>query len=362
MSTPRAIPKQIPHLTTAGQGIHALRPVEKLKAPFPYYGGKSAIADKVWSRFGNVPNYIEPFCGSMAVLLNRPTEARIETVNDLDCHIANFYRAMQFDAEGVAQHADHPVNEADLHARHKWLHNQKEWRERMKTDPDYYDVKIAGWWVWGLSAWIGGGWCRLPPTEQMPSVGHGGKGINRMEVRQPKPHVMGRDAGQGVHRVSLHQKLPHVGDGGTGVHRQSVSTNWLLDYFQRLQARLRRVRVCCGDWTRVVTEAVTICNGVTGVLLDPPYGVEKRDDVYAHESRDVSVAVREWALANGSNRDFRIALCGYEGEHDMPADWECVEWKANGGYSNQNQEVNDNKHKERVWFSPHCIKPSQLLF
>lgn len=27
-----------------------------------------------------------------------------------------------------------------------------------------------------------------------------------------------------------------------------------------------------------------------------------------------------------------IALCGYEGEHDMPTSWDCVEWKARGGY------------------------------
>jgi DNA adenine methylase len=43
--------------------------------------------------------------------------------------------------------------------------------------------------------------------------------------------------------------------------------------------------------------------------------------------------VREWAIANGGNPKLRIALCGYEGEHDMPKSWECVEWKAAGGYA-----------------------------
>lgn len=28
-----------------------------LKAPFPYFGGKSTIAKEVWARFGNVPNF-----------------------------------------------------------------------------------------------------------------------------------------------------------------------------------------------------------------------------------------------------------------------------------------------------------------
>ena len=36
-----------------------------LKAPFPFFGGKSRVADNVWSRFGNVPNYVEPFAGSL---------------------------------------------------------------------------------------------------------------------------------------------------------------------------------------------------------------------------------------------------------------------------------------------------------
>ena len=42
------------------------------KAPFPYFGGKSKAAELVWSLLGDVPHYVEPFAGSMAVLLNRP--------------------------------------------------------------------------------------------------------------------------------------------------------------------------------------------------------------------------------------------------------------------------------------------------
>ena len=42
------------------------------KAPFPWFGGKARIAAQVWQRFGDVRNYVEPFFGSGAVLLNRP--------------------------------------------------------------------------------------------------------------------------------------------------------------------------------------------------------------------------------------------------------------------------------------------------
>ena len=55
-----------------------------MKAPFPYFGGKSKVAGEVWRRFGDVPNYVEPFAGSTAVLLKRPDRhqwwERTETV------------------------------------------------------------------------------------------------------------------------------------------------------------------------------------------------------------------------------------------------------------------------------------------
>jgi len=133
--------------------------VKALRAPFPWFGGKSRAAHLVWAAFGDVPNYVEPFAGSLAVLLARPTSSRIETVNDIDCYLSNFWRAVQAAPELVAEHADWPVNEADLHARHRWLVNQAEFRERMKQDPEFFDAKIAGWWVWGLCQWIGSGWC-----------------------------------------------------------------------------------------------------------------------------------------------------------------------------------------------------------
>lgn len=62
---------------------------EILKAPFPWFGGKSRVAPQVWERFGDVDNYVEPFAGSLAVLLGRPTAPQTETVNDIDCYLAN---------------------------------------------------------------------------------------------------------------------------------------------------------------------------------------------------------------------------------------------------------------------------------
>lgn len=64
-----------------------------MKAPFPYFGGKRDIASEVWMRFGSPKQYIEPFCGSAAVLLAAPAPASLEVIGDANGFIANFWRA-----------------------------------------------------------------------------------------------------------------------------------------------------------------------------------------------------------------------------------------------------------------------------
>ena len=324
-----------------------------LKAPFPWFGGKSKVSDIVWERFGDVQNYVEPFFGSGAVLLGRPTDAGIETVNDLDCMVANFWRALQHDPDAVADAADWPVNEADQHARHLWLCSQEEFRERMKVDPEFYDAKIAGWWVWGQCIWIGSGWCSV----KLPRLADAGCGVHRQ-----LPHL--GNAGHGVHR-----KLPRLADAGTvgglcleEIDRTLGAREFLFQYMNELADRLRRVRVCCGDWSRVTTPSVTFRHGITGVFLDPPY--ETGDLQYAAGGigEGVSAKVAKWAVMNGENPDMRIALCGYEGEHQIPDSWQCVKWKANGGYASTGGAAEENSAKERIWFSPHCIVSQPTLF
>ena len=333
------------------------------------------MADLVWARFGDVPNYVEPFFGSGAVLLGRPHAPRIETVNDIDALLANFWRALQAVPDEVAEWADWPVNEADQHARHLWLVGRKaEMAAQIQGDPEYYDAQVAGWWVWGLSVWIGGGWCAgdgpwgQDEHGELVHLGGAGQGVQRKRVHLGRGQGVQRrrvhlgDAGQGVHRKLVHlgagrgvqRKLVHLGNAGQG----------LQHYMRALAARLRHVRVCCGDWSRVCGPSPTVKQGLTGMFLDPPYSAEAERDmaIYAHDSADVAHEVREWAIAHGDDPDLRIALCGYEGEHEMPASWEMVRWKAQGGYSSQgNARGRDNATRERIWFSPHCLTPRTLL-
>jgi len=321
-----------------------------MKAPFPYFGGKSRIADQVWARFGNTPNYVEPFAGSLAVLLSRPDEPKTETVNDLDCYLANFWRAVQKAPDEVAEWANWPVNEADLSARHLWLLQYKPLK--VQGDPDYFDAKIAGWWLWGVCAWIGSGWC----SGKGPWESIDGELTNRK-----LPHL--GDAGRGINR-----KLPHLGDAGRGINRANQFET-RLDYIKsiigELSIRLRDVRVCCGDWNRVMGAAVTCANWKqTAIFLDPPYTTEADCFVgaYANEDKSLGHVVAKWALEHGDDPAYRIAMCGYDGEYQFPDSWECVAWKTVGGYGGGlGGRGEANRHRERVWFSPHCLKPGFAL-
>jgi len=273
------------------------------------------------------------------MLLARPDEHEwwdnIETVNDIDGMIANFWRAVQGSPEAVARYADWPVNENDLHARHAWLLAEKQsLRARLEGDPEWFDPRIAGWWAWGISCWIGSGWV---------------SGVGPWNV------VAGELRKSDKNEVGINRQRPHFGGAGQGVHRKLL-TGGLHDYFQAMQNRLRRVRVCCGDWSRITGPAVTTRRGMTGVFLDPPYSVlaARVPGLYAHDDLDVANDVRAWAIEHGENPLMRIALCGYEDEHEMPSGWACYEWSAQGGLSNNSKIKNNNKHRERIWFSPHC--------
>jgi site-specific DNA-adenine methylase len=361
-----------------------------VKAPFPWFGGKRRVAAEVWAALGDVSNYVEPFAGSLAVLLERPeTHTGVtETVNDADEYLANFWRALSQAPDEVAKYADWPVNESDLFARHLWLvsKGKQAMKDGLAADPEWYDPKIAGWWVWGICQWIGSGWCAADgpwiiqdgkPVKaddgvrrKLPRLGDPGQGIYRTElvegVRRGRPAL--GNAGRGVNR-----QLPHLGDAGRGVNRKRPELGVpgkgvhrshdqdLFAYMNQLADRLRNVRVTCGDWSRVVTTGALSYGSTVGIFLDPPYSDEAERDMTLYSMEDGKVAhdVREWAIANGDNPRYRIVLAGYNGEHDMPDTWRVHAWTGTAAYQNaenagRNQE---NRTRERLWFSPNCLKP-----
>jgi len=444
----------------------ATRTIPKLKAPYPYAGGKFRAATHIWPRIGRVRNLIFPFWGSggdfwggVDLIFAEDYIPPIITINDIDCYIANFWRAIQANPDAVAVHANWPVNEADLHARHRWLvgvdfppinvpmiyatnpalraaylagfgargtgSDRRAFRERMRTDPDYYDVKIAGWWCWGMCCWIGGGWCtHRDGVGRRPSLAGDGQGEGIHRLKQQMPDTAAVSKGRGVHKNAsewnqkpqttdsangVHAKLPDIGghaggtgrgvamisEGGTrgpvlaegrpqlgdayargrGVHSNDSAETctrreiWLRGWFNELRNRLRTVRVCCGDWHRVCgSRSVTTRIGLTGVVLDPPYaakvdGKKNRDmSIYAEDCGDVAGEVRKWCIEHGDDPQMRIALCGLDGEHN---ELERRGWSVvawkGGGGYGNRNKENKNRERERIWFSPHCEAENQLF-
>ncbi len=70
--------------------------------PFAYFGGKTTLAHRIVGMLPPHRHYVEPFAGSLAVLLAK-TPAPYETVNDLDQHLMTFWRVLRDRAPELAE-------------------------------------------------------------------------------------------------------------------------------------------------------------------------------------------------------------------------------------------------------------------
>jgi hypothetical protein len=101
---------------------------------------------------------------------------------------------------------------------------------------------------------------------------------------------------------------------------------------------------------------VTVKHGITGIVLDPPYDDSRQGGLYRVDSQSIYQDVRRWCIENGNNPLLRIAYCGYEDGYQWPGGWVALEWKGPAGYDGQRKNgTNENRRRERVWFSPHCL-------
>jgi hypothetical protein len=128
-----------------------------------------------------------------------------------------------------------------------------------------------------------------------------------------RPEWQGRHACErapkGIHAIA--QKRPQLKKGGAGVHRAAYAIQpW-------------KPRPCLKG------------QGITRQLPD--------------------IGGNDGASGRGVHAKY---AAGYEGEYDFPSTWECVQWKANGGYGNQGESTRGraNAFRERIWFSPHCLQ------
>jgi len=281
-----------------------------VKTLFPYFGGKSSVSGMIWERLGTPKQYIEPFFGSGAVLFNAPNTASLEVIGDANGFVANFWRCAKHQPAATAEAADYPVSHVDLGARHVWLMSQRDRLGAELQDPDWPgDAKVAGWWLWGQCSWIGSGWC------------------DWFKAKNDE------------------DQIPHVSDAGRGLLTTGGAAAW--DWLHKVAARLERVRVVHGAWSRCLNNRYGADD--TAVFLDPPY--RAYEAIYGASC--VADEVEAWAKENAS---LRVCLAGHVGDYPTLEGWDVVQWDR-GRLTYSGAKTTD---KEALWFSPACLKPSAL--
>jgi DNA adenine methylase len=65
-----------------------------VKPPFAYFGGKQTMASRIASSLPPHRHYVEPFAGSLAVLLTKEP-SKLETVNDIDGDLMLLWRMLR---------------------------------------------------------------------------------------------------------------------------------------------------------------------------------------------------------------------------------------------------------------------------
>ena len=369
-----------------------------LKAPFPWYGGKTRWVEDVIEKFGDIGVYAEPFAGSLAVLLGSPKRQR-EIVCDTDGMICNAWRAIQHDPEMVAYWADYPTIHQDLTARRRYLSYWREINaESLSEDPFYFDSRAAGWWIWCISNWIGpsGDMLRLK-NDSIPHVAMkpGGQGVQaqRKDIAFDKrPNIAIKPGGQGVQaqRINLGDQIPHINNkrggqgvqaqrndiafdkqphvnnkrGGQGVQAQrndiiamdfvgdgSRLSHWMVALSQRLSG----VVVLNRDWTAALTptplqHTPTSPKPQVGVFLDPPYLLADRSNLYQDDTAQLNPARAsyDWAVAHGDI--YRVAYCCHDGDFEVPYGWIAITRTFKG----IKMDVRRGR-MDMIMFSPSCL-------
>jgi len=246
-----------------------------LRAPrlLPYFGSKYAIADYLVTLMPPHLHYVEAFCGSLAVLLRKP-RARLETANDIDGDLVNFWRVLR----------DQPDALARVCQLTPWSRAEFTQAKQLPYPDDVSDVERA----------------------------------RRVWVQLTQAHVATRTPGTGWRLYA---------DSGGGAPP--------FDNWQRLATaahRLRNVQLEC----RPALDVIAQFAGDPGVLLylDPPYVAGVRSErTYLNEMPD-DAAHRALASAVEGARA-TVMVSGFASplyDLDLFADWHRYELRARSGY------------------------------
>lgn len=139
-----------------------------MKPPFPYAGGKIMQATRISSLLPEHGHYVEPFGGSLAVLLAKPVSV-METVNDLDGAVQAFWRVLRERPHDLARYCmltphslaefrdaedvDAPGDDLER-ARRVWIRLTQGRAAKLRSTGWRHFVKPAG--SFGMPAYLSG--------------------------------------------------------------------------------------------------------------------------------------------------------------------------------------------------------------
>lgn len=92
-----------------------------MKPPFAYHGSKATIADQIVAAMPSHQHYVEPYAGSLSVLLAKPPAVH-ETVSDIDGDLMTFWRVLRDRPDELARVcALTPHSRQERHAAAEWI-------------------------------------------------------------------------------------------------------------------------------------------------------------------------------------------------------------------------------------------------
>lgn len=323
----------------------------QLVPPFHWFGGKRRWAPIVNPELGKVDVYVEPFSGGLGILVSRKP-ARFETVGDIDGMVCNFWRAAGREPEKLAEYYDFPNVHHELTARRVWL---RQWADknmtRIVTDVDFYDVKAAGYWGWCLVRWLG-------KAEDLTNVGDVRDIVNHYDTDLGKLRdgMNVANSAQCIHGTKFR-------DGEEYDRLSLIDGSDMINYFTRLQRRMKKVSVINRPWESLVTPSVLLDLPSTGnleiaVVLDPPYKITadgRKDRSYLYKgdvmANDTATDSYEWAREHGDR--YKIVYFCHEGDFEIPREWTAKTL----GFKRTKSTVRD-----MAMFSPRCAELTPKLF
>jgi DNA adenine methylase len=124
--------------TNQQRGVVYRKGGKKLSA-FPYPGGKTSYVDEIIRQFPEHRRYVEPFGGSAAVLLNKPS-SYIEVFNDLNSDVVHFFETVRERRRDLQEWLRQTTFSRELHER--WA---KAFYKGVRPDDD---LERAGRWYY----------------------------------------------------------------------------------------------------------------------------------------------------------------------------------------------------------------------